>query len=284
MAWTAPTTRATGELITSSIWNTDLADNLRYLKGTPGQIVLENGIVSDTDNLDDVGTAAKIWKSGYFGQLWGGRFKATPSRRELRVIHETPLLATWQVAYATGGAGADALAGGSGQLVLSANNNQIGQAHFYQKVEINNAKDNVWAVAKKPYYRIEFSLDNNDANIMAFMGLRAIPGLAIPLPAAEIYAGIRWNGTNWHATAGNGVADVTTILTVAAGSRHVFEVWIDPGVKVEFWLDGVRVATNTTYLPSGNLEWDMVIVGSLGGAGVIRYLTLGQWIVQEDVP
>lgn len=32
MAWTAPTTRSTGDLITASIWNTDLTDNLSYLK------------------------------------------------------------------------------------------------------------------------------------------------------------------------------------------------------------------------------------------------------------
>jgi len=32
MAWTAPTTRTTGDLITASIWNTDLVDNLNYLK------------------------------------------------------------------------------------------------------------------------------------------------------------------------------------------------------------------------------------------------------------
>ena len=32
MAWTTPTTRTTGTLITASIWNTDLTDNLIYLK------------------------------------------------------------------------------------------------------------------------------------------------------------------------------------------------------------------------------------------------------------
>jgi len=32
MAWTAPTTRSTGDLITASNWNTDLVDNLTYLK------------------------------------------------------------------------------------------------------------------------------------------------------------------------------------------------------------------------------------------------------------
>src|SRR5215510_12650118 len=32
MVWTAPTPRTTGELITASIWNTDLTDNLNLLK------------------------------------------------------------------------------------------------------------------------------------------------------------------------------------------------------------------------------------------------------------
>src|SRR5687767_11211551 len=32
MAWTTPTTRTTGDLITAAIWNTDLVDNLAYLK------------------------------------------------------------------------------------------------------------------------------------------------------------------------------------------------------------------------------------------------------------
>ena len=34
MAWTNPTTRSTGNLITASIWNTDLVDNLVYLKSS----------------------------------------------------------------------------------------------------------------------------------------------------------------------------------------------------------------------------------------------------------
>lgn len=32
MAWTTPTTRTTGDLITAAIWNSDLVDNLAYLK------------------------------------------------------------------------------------------------------------------------------------------------------------------------------------------------------------------------------------------------------------
>jgi hypothetical protein len=32
MAWTAPTTRATDFLVTASVWNTDIVDNLAWLK------------------------------------------------------------------------------------------------------------------------------------------------------------------------------------------------------------------------------------------------------------
>jgi hypothetical protein len=35
MAWTTPTSRSTGNLITASIWNTDLVANLAYLKNAP---------------------------------------------------------------------------------------------------------------------------------------------------------------------------------------------------------------------------------------------------------
>lgn len=45
MAWTTPTTRTTGELITASIWNTDLVDDLKYLKGSPtidGTLIVES--------------------------------------------------------------------------------------------------------------------------------------------------------------------------------------------------------------------------------------------------
>lgn len=34
-SWTAPTTRSSGDLITASNWNTDLTENLKYLKDSP---------------------------------------------------------------------------------------------------------------------------------------------------------------------------------------------------------------------------------------------------------
>jgi hypothetical protein len=45
MAWTAPTSRSTADLITQSIWNTDLVDNLNYLLGAlqPNTMINRSG-------------------------------------------------------------------------------------------------------------------------------------------------------------------------------------------------------------------------------------------------
>lgn len=37
MAWTAPTTRATGDLITAAIWNSNITDNLLWIGGAAGR-------------------------------------------------------------------------------------------------------------------------------------------------------------------------------------------------------------------------------------------------------
>ena len=55
MAWTTPTTRSTGDLITAAIWNTDLVDDLNYLYGSlPSARVYHNA----TQTVADVTTAA----------------------------------------------------------------------------------------------------------------------------------------------------------------------------------------------------------------------------------
>jgi hypothetical protein len=46
MAWTSPTTRTTGDLITAAIWNTDLVDNLS--ETTPAKVTTKGDIVVAT--------------------------------------------------------------------------------------------------------------------------------------------------------------------------------------------------------------------------------------------
>jgi hypothetical protein len=54
MAWTAPTTRTTGELITAAIWNTDIVDNLNILKSPPTDY-------QTIDEATDYQTNSTVW-------------------------------------------------------------------------------------------------------------------------------------------------------------------------------------------------------------------------------
>lgn len=44
MAWSTPAVRATGDLITAAIWNQDVKDNTRYLKGLDGKVTIQNAM------------------------------------------------------------------------------------------------------------------------------------------------------------------------------------------------------------------------------------------------
>lgn len=63
MAWTAPTTRATNDLISAANWNTDLVDNLSWL-GTsrPHAMVYKSGNTSIANTTYTIGT----YDSEYF--------------------------------------------------------------------------------------------------------------------------------------------------------------------------------------------------------------------------
>lgn len=51
MAWTTPTSRSYNDLITESIWNTDLVDNLIYLKSKADRRIAVKTVISPTASL-----------------------------------------------------------------------------------------------------------------------------------------------------------------------------------------------------------------------------------------
>lgn|SRR3990167_124054 len=53
MAYTEPTTRTTGDLITASIWNTDLTDNISFLRTRPASSQ-ETSSATPSINVDNV--------------------------------------------------------------------------------------------------------------------------------------------------------------------------------------------------------------------------------------
>lgn len=66
MAWTVPTTRLTDDLITSSIWNTDVVDNLLWLKDpTTDVVTLSTALTtSSTTFADMTGLSITITTNG----------------------------------------------------------------------------------------------------------------------------------------------------------------------------------------------------------------------------
>ncbi len=53
MAWTAPRTWVSGEIVTASLGNTHWRDNLRYLKGLDGVPTIESGLIIDNTDGDE---------------------------------------------------------------------------------------------------------------------------------------------------------------------------------------------------------------------------------------
>lgn len=287
MAWTNPvnTDWETDDIPTQTMILQQILDNLRHLRGQDGVTDLEGDQNPLTDNTRDLGSVLKWWAEIYGRNIYAGRYKASPNIREMRITWEDPAIGNYQLTRAQTGAGTSSSPGGTGQWVLKVDNDSISDERFDQQVEQNNALDNSWNTGKKPYLRIEFSLNVNDSRTRVFLGFRATPGTALPI-ATEVHAGLVWNGTNWFGACANGVAiSQTANLTVAAGSRHVIEVRVISATDVEFTLDGSVKPLLTSNVPTGSMEFSFLLDNPTGGgAANDSLLTLGELILQEEVP
>lgn len=286
MAWTTPTVRATSDLITASIWNTDIVDNLKYLKGQTGTITLEGDPVPSAVTKK-VGTSALPWGEGHFYQHFAGpRYATHRFVREVVIHFEDDTGANYNFDIASGGAGGDFSLGGTGQGRLKVDEDQAGQVYIANLAEQNNAFDTSFDAGRNPYTRFEFVVNNNDAVTEAFMGFRTTPGVARPLPAAEKYAGFMWTGAIWvfENSNGAGAQDTSGAQTVTVDTRYVIEIYINGGTSVEYWKNGTLIKTSTTALPTSTLEWTVLLKSvSGGGGGLDVNLTVAAIFLQEDL-
>jgi len=284
MAWTTPTVRATGELITSSIWNTDLTDNLAYLKGEAGiNIEFEDDIVPSAGS-ERCGLVAAPWDEGHFDKLFAGpRCAIHKFIREVVIPWESDADTTYQIDSHAGGGGSGFQMGGFGQAVISIDNEQNSQRCIYQRAEQNNALDTSFNASRSPYMRMEFSISKNAADVKSFLGFRQTPASGVPAFNTEKFAGLYWNGTIWTFQCADGTAlSSSGAQTINVDTRYVIEILITSATSVECYLNGTLAATLATNLPTGDLEWAPSIESNGGGAGD-TYLTLGQVILQEDL-
>ena len=74
MAWSTPSTRSAGYLVTADNWN-EIVNNLKHLRGQDGTTVLEGDVDPDGDNDQAFGSPSKRWSEGHFNQLYASNGK-----------------------------------------------------------------------------------------------------------------------------------------------------------------------------------------------------------------
>ena len=281
MAWTTPTIRATGYLVTASDWNTDIVDNLAYLKGEAGlDIEIEDDIVPSA-GTEKLGKSTAPWDEGNFDKLFAG-----PRCALHKFVREVVI--DWEsgdnMGGASGGGGNQNLAG-VGQYLLYVDDDVNGSnAYVSNDNEAANSKATVFNVGRNPYMRMEFNLDSLKACQSIFIGFRQTPSHDW-VAAAENYAGlvIAAGSYSTRVCAGSGPTS-HGISAPTINVRHVVEILIISATSAEFYIDGVLVYTHTSALPTGDVYWCCLLFSEgTGGVGEHSYLTLGKGIVQEDL-
>jgi hypothetical protein len=280
MAWTTPTIRATGYLVLAADWNTDLVNNLAYLKGQGGQISIEDDIIPASGSLT-IGETANPWNLGVFNQLYARRFAVHQAVRTIILPFEDDFDGNWQVTVSEAG-GAIIDDGGTGQCRLKVDDNAANGCYIANLIEQNNAKDTSFNASRSPYGRFEFCLDAAKANSNVFIGFRTTPAVSIP-SALENHFGLDWDGSDWNFSSANGTNNEIEVVTVTDNVRHVIEILCVSGTQVDCYLDGVLKKTFTSYLPTGDLDWQCMLDSDGAGGATDSILTLGLIILQEDL-
>lgn len=287
MSWTTPTVRATGYLVTASDWNTDIVDNLAYLKGEAGEnIELEDDVVPSA-GTERSGLATAPWAEGHFVKLFAGpRYAVHKYIREVVINWEPDNIASYQIFKDEGGVSPGVWSmGGTGQAVLAVPDDAVSQIYIANQVEQASAQDTSFNIGRSPYGRFEFAINNSDIATDVFIGFRETPGVAVPLAAAENFAGLYWNGNIWVFYHGDGAGntDNSGALTVNANTRYVLELLVVSATRVDYYLNGV-LWSSVADLPTGDVEWtELLLSDGAGGGGDVSRLTMGRIILQEDL-
>ncbi len=283
MAWTTPTIRATGYLVTASDWNTDIVNNLAYLKGEAGlNIEFEDDVIPSA-GTEKVGLSTAPWDEGHFDELYAGpRCALHKFIREIVIDWSNDTFGDYPLDDNSSGGGAVQM-GGFGQCVLKVDNNLASVARFEMQGEQNNALENDFNASRSPYYRQEFAIDINASDTGVFMGLRQTPGDALPVYTSENAFGLVWTGAIWQFQSMDGSAvDASASQSISVDTRYVVEFLLVAATSVECYLNGVLVDTLTVD-PTGALKWQVLMESDGGGGATDTHLTLGKSILQEDL-
>ena len=180
--------RTTGTLITQSIWNSDIVDNLNYLKGLAGPVEIE----------DDLSLSAG--KSFLADAIYAKDYVVHQSIRVLEVTFEDSI---GQVQDISGGGGNNKAGGGGQWIVYVDDDNNGSNASLNNKAEDGDGKDTSFNDARNPYLRVDFCLPTVKACQEVFIGWRATPGNSPP-GTTENHAGLWLDNSTWFTETSDG--------------------------------------------------------------------------------
>ena len=239
--WTAPTTRASGALITASIWNTDLVENLKYLKDAPviDTAVIIGAATTSGIRLDlESGTlAVREGDDSAYGPISTGALTVSTGRvlvgtttaRTLTTLDSLVQIETAGSTYQ--------------QLSLISNRNDTGGASLILGKSRGTAVGGVTVV--------------NDGDNLGFIRFQAADGVDMDSIAAQILAQVDGApGSNdtpgrlIFSTAADGAASVTERMRITSTGT------VQPGAN-----DGGALGT-------GSLAWSDLFLAS---GGVINF-------------
>jgi hypothetical protein len=180
----------------------------------------------------------------------------------------------------------DLQTGGSGQGVMGVRLNSVSYVGVENNVDVTGGLDSSFTCARSIRMHQTYSVSQYVANNKIFMGVRQTVGNAVPtLAGAENYAGFSWNGTNilCQSSNGGGVGQETVLPSSVAGIQRSFEMEILGSKRVDFYRDGILVASHSIAagVPSGLVDWQRLITSDGGGGATYTYLTLRNGFIEE---
>lgn len=270
---------------TTKAWNEAW---IKTLRGPDGVVLVDSDLDPNDDLTEAQGSFTKRWNEGHFHKLYASNGMRTLHGAVREESFDWPSLtrADWNIVAAGDAdlANGDFDTGGTGQVVLWVKNDSVDGIYLGPKAEQNGAKDNSWNAGRSPYGRFAFNLSANHSDVSLWIGFRETLGNAVPVAAAENFAGLHWNGAVWIFMNANGAAQtVSGSQTVAANTRHVFEILIISATSVTYALDGTILHTSTTTLPTGNLDWTVMALSRNEAGAVTLYTTVGKLLFQESL-
>ncbi|GAF96976.1 unnamed protein product, partial [marine sediment metagenome] len=176
---------------------------------------------------------------------------------------------------------------GTGQVQLmvnAASGPEIEAVEILQAIA--NARINSANPIRTPRFLTQVVVTDFHADVRMFFGLRETLGDAIPDIVNEECAGFDWDGSNFRAISsdGGGAGVSTNLATPSEGPMVQLEVIVLSQVQVEFYVNGVLVATHDTAagIPTVNIDWQHLLNNYTGGGGAgIVYVTVANGGVQQ---